>query len=131
MKAKSPIVVCCLQNTNQIHKHFPWKRTYVNLTILDILEYQDYEEKMRIISDLTSELEEYARSLDCSVLYYEIPKYDKDGWNAAIFNGFKIVDEPKRVTSSQRTYLLSKPIALVRSNPDGCTLSRKQTKRTN
>ncbi|MFR7880799.1 MAG: hypothetical protein ACLU5J_04450 [Christensenellales bacterium] len=43
MKAKSPIVVCCLQNTNQIHKHFPWKRTYVNLTILDILEYQDYE----------------------------------------------------------------------------------------
>ena len=95
------------------------------------LEYQDYDEKIRIISDITSELEEYARSLDCSILYYEIPKYDKDGWNAAIFNGFKIVDEPQRITSSQRTYLLSKPIALVRSNADGCTLSRKQAKRTN
>ena len=95
------------------------------------LEYQDYDEKIRIISDITSELEEYARSLDCSILYYEIPKYDKDGWNAAIFNGFKIVDEPQRITSSQRTYLLSKPIALVRSNSDGCTLSRKQAKRTN
>ncbi|MBS5853221.1 MAG: lysophospholipid acyltransferase family protein [Bacilli bacterium] len=43
MKAKSPIVVCCLQNTNHIHKNSPWKKTYVNLDILDTLDYQDYE----------------------------------------------------------------------------------------
>ena len=95
------------------------------------LEYQDYDEKIRIISDIISELEEYARSLDCSILYYEIPKYDTESLDIAFYNGFKIVDEPQRITSSQRTYLLSKPIALVRSNSDGCTLSRKQAKRTN
>ena len=95
------------------------------------LEYQDYEEKIRIISDIISELEEYARSLDCSTLYYEIPKYDKESLDIAFYNGFKGIEESKRVTSSQRTYLLSKPITLTRSNPDGCTLSRKQTKGIN
>mgnify|MGYP001859469171 CR=1 FL=1 len=95
------------------------------------LEYQDYDEKIRIISDIISELEEYARSLDCSILYYEIPKYDTESLDIAFYNGFKGIDESQRITSSQRTYLLSKPIALTRSNPDGCTLSRKQTPRTN
>ena len=104
-----------------------------NIHIAEVLflEYQTSEEKMRIITDFTKELEEYARCLDCNTLYYEIPKFDEEGINLAIFNGFKFIDEPSRVTSSQRTYVLSKPITVTRIDPDGCALSRKQTQKSN
>lgn len=36
--AKVPIAVVCLKNTRQIHKNFPFKKTVVNVDILDVID---------------------------------------------------------------------------------------------
>lgn len=51
-KAKCPIVVCCLQGTENIHKNFPWKRTHVYADFLKVYKVEDYEGKSTVeISD--------------------------------------------------------------------------------
>ncbi len=95
------------------------------------LEYQSDEEKEHIISSIIQELEEYARCLDCNDLYYEIPKFDDTGKYTAIKEGFTPINEPKKVTSTHRTYVFHKSLNLVKEAPDGCTRSRKQTQGTN
>lgn len=107
------------------------KNSDIHIAEVLFLEYQTDEEKMQIISDFVRELEEYAKYQDCKEVYYEIPKFDEVGLDAAIFNGFYQVDEPKKITSAHRTYLFYKPISLTRIDPDGCALSRKQTSRSN
>lgn len=39
-----PILVCSIDNTFKIHKHFPFRYTIVNLTLIDILNYEDYKD---------------------------------------------------------------------------------------
>lgn len=44
-KAKCPIAVVSVKNTNLIHKHFPFKRTNVVIEVLDVIEYEDFKDK--------------------------------------------------------------------------------------
>lgn len=44
LKAKCPIVVCTMHNTSDIHKNFPWKKTYVEMRILKVLEYDEIKD---------------------------------------------------------------------------------------
>lgn len=51
-KSKCPIVVCCLQGTENIHKNFPWKRTHVYADFIKVYYQNDYENKTTVqISD--------------------------------------------------------------------------------
>lgn len=48
LNSKSDIVVCYIQNTNLIHKNFPFKRTHVYVKVLDVIPYEQ-------IKDLSSQ----------------------------------------------------------------------------
>ena len=43
-KSKCKIVVCSLKDLNRIHKNFPFKRTKVKMSILKVLDYEDYKD---------------------------------------------------------------------------------------
>lgn len=63
-KSKCKIVICSLSNLNKIHKNFPFKRTKVKMSILKVLEYDDYKDLQtkdisKIVRDLiTNKLNE-------------------------------------------------------------------------
>lgn len=39
-----PIIICSIDNTYNIHKNFPFRRTKVYLKLIDILTYEDYKD---------------------------------------------------------------------------------------
>lgn len=39
LKAQCPIVICTMKNATNIHRNFPWKRTNVEMNIVDVLPY--------------------------------------------------------------------------------------------
>lgn len=43
-KTRCKIVICCLKDLNKIHKNFPFKRTKVKMSILKVLDYEDYKD---------------------------------------------------------------------------------------
>lgn len=43
MLAKCPIVVCSMHNLDEIHKRSPWLSTTVEMRIIKVLKYEDYE----------------------------------------------------------------------------------------
>ena len=45
LKAKSPLVVLRVTNTNKVGRNFPWKRTVVTLEILRVFSYAELEGK--------------------------------------------------------------------------------------
>ena len=42
-KTHKPIVVCVVKNTYMIHKNFPFKNTHVDLSILETITYETYQ----------------------------------------------------------------------------------------
>ena len=56
-KAKCPIVVCCLRNTINIHKNWPWKKTHVYMNILEVINPSIWDEKNTVeVSDYVHDL---------------------------------------------------------------------------
>lgn len=43
-KAKCPVVICTMTNTFNIHKNFPWKKTIVEMHIVDIIKYDEFKD---------------------------------------------------------------------------------------
>ncbi len=67
-KAKSPIVICAIQNSCQIHKRTPFKSTYLYYDVVDVLHYEQYKDMntqeisdktYKIINDRLQELPKY------------------------------------------------------------------------
>ena len=56
-KAKCPVVVVCMDGTENIAHNFPWKKTVVHMDILDVISPQVWEEKS------TVEVSAYAHNL--------------------------------------------------------------------
>ena len=56
-KAKVPIVVTCIHNTQFIHKNAPFNTTHVYLDILDVITPEDYADKN------TAEISDYAAKI--------------------------------------------------------------------
>ena len=56
-KARCPIVVCSMKGTIDIHKNWPWKRTLVNMDILEVIEPSVWDSKN------TVEVSDYAYNL--------------------------------------------------------------------
>lgn len=56
-KAQCPIVVCCMKGTINIHKNWPWKKTDVDMDILEVIEPSIWETKNTI------EVSQYAHDL--------------------------------------------------------------------
>ena len=50
-KAKVPIVVCVIENTEKILKNFPWQPTTVNLKVLEVLPYDSEHRGTRDVSE--------------------------------------------------------------------------------
>ena len=50
-KAKVPIVVCVIENTEKILKNFPWQPTTVNLKALEVLPYDSEHRGTRDVSE--------------------------------------------------------------------------------
>ena len=44
LKAECPIVICTMKNATKIHTNFPWKRTNVEMEIIDVLSYNDIKD---------------------------------------------------------------------------------------
>lgn len=93
------------------------------------LEYQTEEEQMAIMNEMFAKIEEYAQALDCSTLYYEVPKFAAFLIQFSLNKGFVPIEEPKKVTSVNRTYVFQKAIDLKRGECGGSTLSRKQSEK--
>ena len=55
--AKCDIVISVLHNTNKVKKNFPFRHTYVEYKILDVLKYEDFKDKS------TQEIAQYAYNL--------------------------------------------------------------------
>ena len=55
--SKAPLAICCLKNTQFVHKRAPWRKTIVYVDVLEVLYYDDYKDKS------THELAEYASNL--------------------------------------------------------------------
>lgn len=98
----------------------------IHIAEILFLEYQDEIEKMTIMNEMFAKITEYASCLNCPDVYYEIPKYADFLISFSLSEGFVPIEEPERVTSANRTYVLRKSVNLNRSGEDGCTLSRKQ-----
>ena len=59
LKAKCPIVVSTIRNSENIHKNFPFKTSYVNLDIVRTIYPEDYDGlNAKQISDLAKEIME-------------------------------------------------------------------------
>ena len=43
-KSKCKIVICSLVDLNKIHKNFPFKRTKVKMSILKVMDYEEYKD---------------------------------------------------------------------------------------
>ena len=43
-KSKCKIVICSLVDLNKIHKNFPFKRTNVKMSILKVMDYEEYKD---------------------------------------------------------------------------------------
>lgn len=56
-RAQVPVVVACIQGTEKIHKNFPFKKTPVQLDILDVIPTE------KVLSQRTCELGDYCRTL--------------------------------------------------------------------
>lgn len=57
LKAEADLVICYIENTNLISKHFPWKRTKTKLHILQILPKEEILEKTTIeLADLSYQI---------------------------------------------------------------------------
>ncbi|MCR5461559.1 MAG: 1-acyl-sn-glycerol-3-phosphate acyltransferase [bacterium] len=56
-KSKCKIVICALSGLNKIHKNFPFKRTKIKMSILKVLDYEDYKDlQTRDISKIVRDL---------------------------------------------------------------------------
>lgn len=44
LKSKCPIVICTMKNAINISRNFPWKRTNVEMNIIDVLSYDDIKD---------------------------------------------------------------------------------------
>lgn len=55
VRSKKPVLVICMDNTQYIHKNYPWKRTHVYMRIIDCLDMS--KEETNTI-DLANRLEE-------------------------------------------------------------------------
>lgn len=53
-KALCPIVVCCIDGTEKVHKHFPFRKTTVHFDILKVYTKQDVESRNTV--DLSEEM---------------------------------------------------------------------------
>ena len=56
-RAQVPVVVACIKRTEKIHKNFPFKKTPVQLDILDVIPTE------KVLSQRTCELGDYCRTL--------------------------------------------------------------------
>ncbi len=43
-KAKCPLVICTMKNTFDIHKNFPFKKTIVEMNIVDVISYEEHQD---------------------------------------------------------------------------------------
>lgn len=72
LKAKCPIVVIAVQNSNQVMKRFPWKSTKLFIDIVDVIEYSSFENmSTQEISDKCYEVLKEGLA--------ELPRYDREG----------------------------------------------------
>lgn len=90
------------------------------------LEYQDDEEKRKIINSLVATISEYALNLDCPELYYEIPKNDSLSISTVIEDGFGRIIESEKITSVYRTFVFYKTLMPKRRKSNEWTRSRQQ-----
>lgn len=42
-KAKCPVVICTMKNTFDIHRNFPFKKTIVEMNIVDVISYEEHQ----------------------------------------------------------------------------------------
>lgn len=69
VKSHSPIVVCAIQNSCQIHKRTPFRSTYIYYDVVDVLKYEDYKDKN------TQEISDEVYQMIKNKLE-ELPKYE-------------------------------------------------------
>ncbi len=43
-KAKCPLVICTMKNTFDVHKNFPFKKTIVEMNIVDVISYEEHQD---------------------------------------------------------------------------------------
>lgn len=63
--AKAPIVVATLKGTDTVHKRWPWKATKVRFDILEVIPFEEYEDKpAKVLSeDIHKMMEEHLARL--------------------------------------------------------------------
>ena len=44
LKAKCPLVICTMKNTDKVFKNFPFKKTIIEMDIVDVIQYEDFKD---------------------------------------------------------------------------------------
>lgn len=56
-KGETPLIVMGFKNNNQIHKNWPFKRTHVNMDVLEVIPYEELKDKT------TQQISDYVHNL--------------------------------------------------------------------
>lgn len=71
--SKAPIVVCCLHNTADIVKNFPFKRTTIEVNFLDVIEYDENMKTVDISKIVRKDMiEDLSKKEECEKEIYSI-----------------------------------------------------------
>jgi 1-acyl-sn-glycerol-3-phosphate acyltransferase len=44
LKAKCPLVICTMKNTDKVFKNFLFRKTVIDMTIVDVLDYEEFKD---------------------------------------------------------------------------------------